>query len=120
MGSRVVRTVASISVGDRSYDIETSDGKSHQGDGKGAIFRCESDGSGLEIFCDGLRNPQELAFDNFGNLFTFDNTGDIGDLARMVYALEGTNSGWNMSHQAAHHYATHRLGVISGQSFRCG
>lgn len=96
-----------FSVGDRSYDIETSDGKSHQGDGKGAIFRCESDGSGLEIFCDGLRNPQELAFDNFGNLFTFDNTGDIGDLARMVYALEGTNSGWNMSHQAAHHYATH-------------
>lgn len=96
-----------FSVGDRSYDITDGEGKQQVGDGKGAIFRCESDGSGLEVFCDGLRNPQELAFDNSGNLFTFDNTGDIGDIARMVYALEGTNSGWNMAHQSPHHYATH-------------
>ncbi len=95
-----------FSVGDRSYDITDGEGKNHKGNGKGAIFRCESDGSGLEIYCDGLRNPQELAFDNYGNLFTFDNTGDIGDIARMVYALEGTNSGWNMAHQSPHHYAT--------------
>lgn len=96
-----------FSVGDRSYNITDSKGKNLVGNGKGAIFRCESDGSGLELFCDGLRNPQELAFDNYGNLFTFDNTGDIGDIARMVYALEGTNSGWNMAHQSPHHYATH-------------
>ncbi len=95
-----------FSVGDRSYNVTTEDGRNFNGEGKGAIFRCESDGSNFEVFCDGLRNPQELAFDNFGNLFTFDNTGDIGDLARMVYALEGTDSGWNMSHQSAAHYAT--------------
>jgi quinoprotein glucose dehydrogenase len=94
-----------FSIGDRSYHVTTADGKVHEGRGMGAIFRCESDGSGFEVYCTGLRNPQELAFDNFGNLFTFDNTGDIGDKARMVYALEGSNSGWNMSHQSAHHYA---------------
>ncbi len=96
-----------FSVGDRGYHVEDSLGVTHPGSGRGAIFRCESDGSGLEVFCEGLRNPQELAFDNYGNLFTFDNTGDIGDLARMVYALEGTDSGWDMSHQSAHHYVTH-------------
>jgi len=96
-----------FSVGDRGYHVTTADGKVHQGSGRGAIFRCESDGSGLEVFCTGLRNPQELVFDDFGNLFTFDNTGDIGDKARMVYALEGSDSGWNMSHQSPHHYATH-------------
>jgi len=96
-----------FSVGDRGYHITTTDGKVRDGSGRGAIFRCESDGSNLEVFCEGLRNPQELAFDNYGNLFTFDNTGDIGDKARMVYVLEGTDSGWNMSHQSAHHYATH-------------
>lgn len=96
-----------FSVGDRGYHVTTGDGKVHAGSGRGAIFRCESDGSNLEVFCEGLRNPQELAFDNYGNLFTFDNTGDIGDKARMVYALEGTDSGWDMSHQSPHHYATH-------------
>jgi len=94
-----------FSIGDRSYHVTTAEGKVLEGRGMGAIFRCESDGSGFEVFCTGLRNPQELAFDNFGNLFTFDNTGDIGDKARMVYALEGSHSGWNMAHQSAHHYA---------------
>lgn len=93
-----------FSVGDRSYHLKDSDGNVLNGAGRGAIFRCESDGSGLERFCTGLRNPQELAFDDLGNLFTFDNTGDIGDKARMVYALQGTDSGWNMAHQSAHHY----------------
>jgi len=95
-----------FSVGDRGYHVTDENGKVHSGPGRGAIFRCDSDGKNFEVFCDGLRNPQELAFDDFGNLFTFDNTGDIGDFARMVYALEGTDSGWNMSHQSAHHYVT--------------
>ncbi|MFT5465738.1 MAG: quinoprotein glucose dehydrogenase [Verrucomicrobiales bacterium] len=94
-----------FSVGDRSYNVTDSEGKNHNGAGRGAVFRCESDGSGLEVFATGLRNPQELAFDEFGNLFTFDNTGDIGDKARMVYVIEGSDSGWNMAHQSPHHYA---------------
>lgn len=94
-----------FSVGDRTYNVTDAEGKNHNGAGRGAVFRCESDGSGLEVFATGLRNPQELAFDEFGNLFTFDNTGDIGDKARMVYVLEGSDSGWNMAHQSPHHYA---------------
>lgn len=95
-----------FSVGDRGYHVTTKEGQVFEGAGRGAIFRCESDGSGFEVFCEGLRNPQELAFDESGNLFTFDNTGDIGDLARMVYALEGSDSGWDMGHQSANHYVT--------------
>lgn len=93
-----------FSIGDRGYQITDTNGEVQTGAGKGAIFRCESDGSGLEVYCTGLRNPQELAFDHHGNLFTFDNTGDIGDLARFVYALYGTDSGWDMAHQSPHHY----------------
>lgn len=93
-----------FSIGDRGYNVTTKEGENFVAPGRGAIFRCESDGSGFEVVCTGLRNPQELAFDEFGNLFTFDNTGDIGDLARLVYVLEGTDSGWDMSHQSAHHY----------------
>lgn len=95
-----------FTVGDRGYHVTTKDGQVLAGSGRGAVFRCESDGSGFEVFCKGLRNPQELAFDEAGNLFTFDNTGDIGDLARMVYVLEGSDSGWDMRHQSAHQYVT--------------
>ncbi len=96
-----------FSVGDRAYHVTGDDGTIYSEPGRGAIFRCDSDGRNFEVFCRGLRNPQELVFDEYGNLFTFDNTGDIGDVARMVYALEGSDSGWNMAHQSAHHYVTH-------------
>ncbi|MCB1276748.1 PVC-type heme-binding CxxCH protein [Prosthecobacter sp.] len=93
-----------FSVGDRGYNVTTKEGEVVARPSEGAIFRCESDGSGFEVFCHGLRNPTELAFDEHGNLFTFDNTGDIGDKARLVYALEGTDSGWDMRHQSPHQY----------------
>ena len=96
-----------FSIGDRGYHVTTKEGKTIAKASEGAIFRCESDGSGFEVFCHGLRNPTELAFDEHGNLFTFDNTGDIGDKARLVYALEGTDSGWDMRHQCVHQYVDH-------------
>jgi quinoprotein glucose dehydrogenase len=94
-----------FSIGDRGYNVTSKEGRNFANPCRGAIFRCNPDGTEFEVFCQGLRNPQELAFDDYGNLFTFDNTGDIGDLARMVYALEGSDSGWHMSHQSPHHYA---------------
>jgi quinoprotein glucose dehydrogenase len=94
-----------FSIGDRGFYVEGVDGEIFEASGRGAVFRCDSDGSNFEVYAHGLRNPQELAFDNQGNLFTFDNTGDIGDKARIVYVLDNTDSGWDMSHQSPHHYA---------------
>ena len=66
---------------------------------EGAVFRCELDGTDLEVFARGLRNPQELAFNDFGDWFTPDNDGDFGDRERWYHLVEGVDCGWRSTHQ---------------------
>ena len=88
-----------FSIGDRGYHITTKDGKRFSDPASGAVFRCEMDGSNLEIFATGLRNPQELAFNDVGDLFSVDNNSDSGDQARVVSILRGGDTGWRMFYQ---------------------
>lgn len=90
-----------FSIGDRGFNVRTPDGRHLYFPHTGAILRCELDGSNLEVFHFGLRNPQELAFNRWGDLFTGDNNSDGGDLARWVHAAYGGNSGWHIGFQYA-------------------
>jgi putative membrane-bound dehydrogenase-like protein len=87
------------SIGDRGYHVRTADGTLMHDPRSGAVFRMNPDGSELELYHTGLRNPQELAFDNYGNLFTGDNNSDGGDKARFVFCMEGGETGWSMDYQ---------------------
>jgi len=87
-----------FSIGDRGFRVET-EGRVLDHTETGAVLRCRLDGSGLEIVHTGLRNPQELVFDDFGNLFTGDNNSDGGDRARWVQIIEGADSGWRFPYQ---------------------
>src|SRR6266404_1694298 len=88
-----------FSSGDRGSNIKLADGRSVGEPETGCVFRCNPDGSELEVFAFGLRNPQDLVFDQYGNLFTGDNNSDSGDQARWVYIVEGGDSGWRVGYQ---------------------
>lgn len=91
-------------VGDRGLSLVTKAGVAYDYPNEGAAFRFEPDGTGFELFHTGLRNPKEIAFDSLGNAFSVDNNSDQGDAARVVYLVEGGDSGWQMEHQALHSF----------------
>ncbi|HEX4795130.1 MAG TPA: HEAT repeat domain-containing protein [Humisphaera sp.] len=91
-----------FSIGDRGANAKSLiDGSTVDYPDTGAVYRCNLDGSHLEVFAFGLRNPQQLVFDDYGNLFTGDNNPDYGDPARWVYVVEGGDSGWREGYQSA-------------------
>ena len=87
-------------IGDRGFSTTTREGKKISIPNRGVVMRFEPDGSNLEVVHTGLRNPKEIAFDDFGNGMTVDNNSDQGDKARLVYIMDGADSGWNAGHQA--------------------
>ena len=95
-----------FTVGDRGYDVAGYEGARLSESHRGAVFRCYPDGSHLEVFHRGLRNPQELAFNDYGDLFTVDNNMSGGDECRILHLLEGADSGWDASYQLSGHFRT--------------
>ena len=88
-----------FSIGDRAINVTSKEGVKFEHPEYGTIMRCNPDGTGFEVFAIGVRNPEELAFDEHGNLFTGDNNCDAGDGARFVYLVEGGDCGWRMAFQ---------------------
>ena len=87
-----------FSIGDRGLHVQQGE-HTFAYPHEGAVLRCELDGSQLEVVHRGLRNPQELAFDAFGDLFTGDNNSDGGDRARLVQIVQGADTGWRIGYQ---------------------
>ena len=87
-----------FSIGDRAAMVQT-EGHTVGTPDCGGVFRCNPDGSHLEMVYTGLRNPQDLVFNEWGDLFTGDNNSDGGDQARWTWLVEGGDSGWRIGWQ---------------------
>ncbi|KAB2639601.1 MAG: hypothetical protein DVB25_05370 [Verrucomicrobia bacterium] len=91
-------------MGDRGLCITTKDGKTAAYPNQGCAFRVETDGTGFEVFHTGLRNPRGIAFDALGNAFTVEAASGLGEAARLIYLVEGGDSGWRMEYQTLHDF----------------
>ncbi len=87
------------SVADCGAHVVGKEGQVIDNPDSGAIFRCELDGSNLELVAKGLRNPQSLTWNELGDLFTGDNNADGGDKARFIHVIEGADYGWRIGWQ---------------------
>ncbi|HUR58515.1 MAG TPA: PVC-type heme-binding CxxCH protein [Opitutaceae bacterium] len=88
------------SIGDKGMNVTSKEGRKFYHPNEGAVMRIEPDGSGFEVYAHGLRNPQEPAFDDYGDLFAVDNDADQpGERERFVYIAEGSDSGWRCNYQ---------------------
>lgn len=87
-------------IGDKGLGATSKEGLHFKYPNQGAVLRCEPDGSNFEVFARGLRNVQELAFDQFGNIFSIDNDSDRpGEKERFVYIVRHMDAGWRSNWQ---------------------
>jgi quinoprotein glucose dehydrogenase len=89
-----------LTSGDDDNFAEGSDGSRATVLRTGAVFRCNPDGSKMETFSLGYRNPyRDIAFDDKFNLFHTDNDQEDGSKfmgCRIMHVAEGTDFGWRL------------------------
>ncbi|MBA4067580.1 MAG: hypothetical protein C0501_28520 [Isosphaera sp.] len=89
-----------LTSGDDDNFAEGSDGSRATVLRTGAVFRCKPDGSNLETFSIGYRNPyRDLAHDDKFNWFHVDNDQEDGSRfqgCRLVHVAEGADFGWRL------------------------
>ena len=89
-------------VGDRSLNVSTQEGRNYSYNDQGVVYRFDPDGSHFEVVHTGLRDPQGITFDRRGNPVTVDSDSGQGDKARIIYIIDGADSGWRTGHQNLH------------------
>ncbi len=88
------------SIGDKGISATSQEGVRYHYPNQGGVMRCDPDGSNFEVFAHGLRNVQELAFDEYGNLFGVDNDADQpGEKERFVYIVQDMDAAWRCNYQ---------------------
>lgn len=89
-----------ITTGDDDNVVEGSDGSRATVLRTGAVFRCRLDGSRMELYSLGYRNPyRDIAFDDRFNFFHADNDNEDGSKfmgCRIMHVTEGSDFGWRL------------------------
>jgi len=108
-----------ITSGDDDNFAEGSDGSRATVLRTGAVFRCKPDGSNLETFSVGYRNPyRDIAYDDKFNFFHVDNDNEDGSRfqgCRLMHVAEGTDYGWRLLMGARCCRPDHTRAAVAGE-----
>jgi putative membrane-bound dehydrogenase-like protein len=108
-----------FSIGDPGVNnLQSSDGKgrkftSNDTDCRaGTIWRCELDGTKLELLADNFRNEYEPCVDSFGTIFVSDNDDDGNQQTRICYVMPGGDYGYHPRGTGQTHWHEEKPGVV--------
>ena len=108
-----------ITSGDDDNYVEGSDGSRATVLRTGAVFRCRPDGSKMEAYSMGYRNPyRDLAYDDKFNWFHADNDNEDGSKfmgCRLMHVAEGVDFGWRLLPGARCCRPDNARGAIAGE-----
>ncbi len=68
----------------------------------GTVWRCDLDGTNLELLADGFRNEYEPCVDSFGTVFVSDNDDDGSQQTRICYVMPGGDYGYHHPRHVSH------------------
>ncbi len=108
-----------FSVGDQGvHGLQSSDGKgrkwySNETDCRaGTIWRCDLDGTNLELIAHNFRNEYEPCVDSFGTIFVSDNDDDGNQQTRICYVMPGGDYGYHPRGPRESHWHEEQPGVV--------
>jgi len=78
----------------QNFDVTDKSGRRVSTDQLGTILRVNRDGTEFEVVCDRLRNNYEVCQTAFGHLFSSDNDDDGRGGCRVVWAMDGSDNGY--------------------------
>jgi quinoprotein glucose dehydrogenase len=108
-----------LTSGDDDNFVEGSDGSRATVLRTGGVFRCKPDGSKMETYSLGYRNPyRDLAYDDKFNFFHTDNDNEDGSKfmgCRIMHVAEGTDFGWRLQLGARCCRPDHARGAVAGE-----
>lgn len=108
-----------ITSGDDDNFVEGSDGSRATVLRTGAVFRCRPDGSKMEVYSIGWRNPyRDMVFDERFNWFHADNDNEDGSKftgCRLMHVAQDSDFGWRLFTGARCCRPDHVRGAVLGE-----
>lgn len=108
-----------FTVGDSGVNgLQSSDGKGRKWVSnttdvqKGTVWRCDMDGTNLELIAHNFRNNYECCVDSFGEVWLSDNDDDGNQQTRICFVMPGGNYGYGPRGPGQSHWHEEQPGIV--------